>query len=115
MEELPSLHLVIPAAQGMLSHAGNLLLSPARRINLQIIETMAGINPAALRYISYCSLAGDPDKIKPHDNIESVALRNLRHDQLSIRMFTASVMASPTSIPIRSSAGSRPSPGPLCS
>jgi hypothetical protein len=79
MEELPPLHLVLPAAQGMLPHAGNLLLSPAKRINRQILETMAGINPAALRYISHGSFAGDPDKVKPHDNIESVALRNLRH------------------------------------
>jgi hypothetical protein len=78
MEELPPLHLVTPATQGMLPHAGNLLLSPARRINRQIIETMAGINPAALRYISHASFAGDPEKVRPYDNIESVMLRDLR-------------------------------------
>ncbi|MBX3740144.1 MAG: hypothetical protein KF712_04085 [Akkermansiaceae bacterium] len=78
MEELPSLHLVVPATQGMLPHAVNLLFSPARRINRQILETMAGINPAALRYISHASFAGDPEKARPQDNIESVMLRDLR-------------------------------------
>jgi hypothetical protein len=77
MEELPSLHLVVPAAQGMLPHAGHLLLSPARRINRQILESMAGINPTLLNYVRHASFAGDPGKVNPHDDIESVAIRDL--------------------------------------
>jgi hypothetical protein len=78
MEELSALHLVAPAAQGMLPQAAHLLLSPARRINRQILETMAAINPAALRYIRHASFAGDPERARPRDNIESVTLRDLR-------------------------------------
>jgi hypothetical protein len=78
MEELPPLHLVVPAAQGMLPHAGNVLLSPARRINRLILASMAGINPTLLNYVRHASFAGDPGKVNPHDDIESVALRDLR-------------------------------------
>ncbi len=78
MEGLPSLHVVVPAAEGMLPHASNVLLSPARRINRQILESMAGINPSLLNYVRHASFAGDPGKVNPHDDIESVALRDLR-------------------------------------
>ncbi len=78
MEELPALHVIIPATQGMLPHASNLLLSPARRMNRQILETMAGINPAALNHIRHGSFAGDPEKIRPYDDIESDLLSYLR-------------------------------------
>jgi hypothetical protein len=78
MITLPALHLIVPATQGMLPHACDVLLSPARRINRQILETMAGINPAQLNYVRYASFAGDPAKVNPRDGIESVALRNLR-------------------------------------
>jgi len=78
MEHLPAMHLIVPATQGMLPHASNLLLSPARRMNRQILETMAGINPAALNYIRHGSFAGDPEKARPYDDIESVLLSDLR-------------------------------------
>ncbi|MBK1818222.1 hypothetical protein JIN84_21540 [Luteolibacter yonseiensis] len=76
--EIPKLNLIVPKSQGLLPQLKSHMLSPAQRINRQILETMAGINPAHLQQLRHASFAGDPSKANPHGNAESVALRDLK-------------------------------------
>lgn len=69
--EVPKLHLIAPATEGVLPQALAYLLSYPCSVNRTVLGTMAGIHPAELRHALHGSFASKPSKPDPDGFTES--------------------------------------------
>lgn len=69
--EVPKLHLIAPATEGVLPQALAFLLKYPCAVNRMILATMAGIHPAELRHALHGTFASKPTKPDPDGFTES--------------------------------------------